>query len=441
MIPGGLVIAAPASGSGKTLLTLGLLAHLAASGRKVASAKVGPDYIDPAFHAAATGRACLNLDSWAMRAETLASRLAQLGRQADLLIAEGVMGLFDGAFVTGAGADGSTADVARRTGWPVVLVIDARGMGASAAALAAGFVGHDRRVKVAAIILNRVGNERHRLTITRALAAPLPDVPVLGALPHDAALALPSRHLGLVQAEEHQALDAFLAEAGRLVALHVDVAALVALARPAQPMGEAGGGGTAPLGQRIAIARDRAFAFAYEGTLADWHRQGAELSFFSPLTDQGPDATADAVFLPGGYPELHAPHLAAARGFLDGLKAAAKRGAVLYGECGGYMVLGRGLVDETGCRHAMAGLLPVETDFSRPRRHLGYRHAVLTADCPGLGAKKDAFRGHEFHYASPLAEDGPPLFAIADAAGQALGNAGCCQGRVMGSFIHLIDRA
>lgn len=348
------------------------------------------------------------------------------------------MGLFDGAFVPEGGRDGSTAEVAALTGWPVLLVLDARGMSGSAAAVLAGFCRHRPRVTIAGVVFNRVAGERHAAAIAEACRRACPEVTLLGWLPKAAALEVPSRHLGLVQACERPDLDAFLDGAAALVARHVDVDALLALARPS-----ALSGGTAmplfPLGNRIAVARDEAFAFAYPAVLEGWRRAGAALSPFSPLADQGPDDTADAVYLPGGYPELHAGRLAGNRGFLDGLRAAAARGAAVFGECGGYMVLGGGLEDAEGHRHAMAGLLGLETSFSKRRLHLGYRRAVLTAEGV-LGAAAAALRGHEFHYATVTAEEGRPLFQVADAAGGPLGTAGLAAGRVAGSFVHLIDR-
>ena len=432
--PRGLLIAAPASGSGKTTVTLGLLRRLREAGIGVAGAKVGPDYIDPAFHAAASGRPCPNLDAWAMRPGTLARRLAGLSG-ADLVIGEGVMGLFDG----GPGGAGSTADLAARTGWPIVMVVNAKGMAASAAALLHGFRSFDSRVTVAGAIFNRVGSPRHAALLREACAGI--DLPMLGAIPADPALVLPDRHLGLVPAGEHASLDAFLEGAARRVGDHLDLAGLTALARPAG-MNEAGSGpALSPLGQRIAVARDVAFAFAYPALLDDWRSAGAEILPFSPLADSAPDETADAVYLPGGYPELHAGHLAANSGFMAGLHAAAARGAAIYGECGGYMTLGQGLVDAGGQRHAMAGLLSVETSFAARRLQLGYRQARLLGDGP-LGRAGTEFRGHEFHFATITASpQHPPLFDAADSAGAPLGPMGERAGTVAGSFLHLIDRA
>lgn len=433
--PPALIVAAPASGSGKTVLTLALLRHFRNRGVTVSSFKAGPDYIDPAFHRAASGRLCVNLDCWAMRPATIAGLAAATGEGAEMIIGEGVMGLFDGA----AGGGGATADLAALAGWPVVLVVDVRGQAASVAATVAGFARFRDDVRVAGVIFNRTGGKGHARMLREAMA-PL-GIPVLGCVPRDDGLALPDRHLGLVQAGEHADLDGFLDRAADIVAAHVDTDALRALAEPG---GLPGGGSNVPvpippLGRRIAVARDTAFAFAYPFVLDGWRAAGAEIVPFSPLADEAPDGAADAVYLPGGYPELHAGRLAGNAAFLDGLRAAAAHDAVIYGECGGYMVLGEGLVDADGKRHAMAGLLAVSSSFAAPRLHLGYRRAKLTADGP-LGASGAGFRGHEFHYAGVLGESADdPLFILHDSRDDDCGSAGSRQGRVMGSFLHLVD--
>lgn len=423
--PRGLVIAAPRSGSGKTVVTLALLRALRERGEDVAGAKAGPDYIDPAFHAAATGRPCLSLDPWAMRP----SRLAALARAsgAGLLLIEGAMGLYDGA----ADGRGASADLAAVLGLPVLLVLPCGGMGQSVAALAQGFARFRDDVRVAGLILNDVASDRHEALLRRALD-PL-GLPVLGAFRRAEALALPSRHLGLVQAGEHPDLAGFLAAAAGIAARSADLAALAALAAPL-PGGAAPG--LSPPGQRVALAADAAFAFSYPHMLADWRGAGAEVRPFSPLADEGPDADADAVFLPGGYPELHAGRLAAAGRFRAGMAAAAARGALVLGECGGYMTLGEGLVAADGTRHAMLGLLPLETSFATRRLALGYRRLAARPGAPLCGA----FAGHEFHYATTLRAAGEPLWDAADASGAALPPAGLRAGRVAGSFAHVIDR-
>jgi cobyrinic acid a,c-diamide synthase len=418
-----LILAAPASGSGKTTLTLGLLRAFRDRGLPIRAAKSGPDYIDPRFHEAACARPCLNLDAWAMSP----ARIAQLAQGAGPLLIEGAMGLFDGAPPDGRGA---TADLARLLGLPVILVIDAARMAQSVAPLAQGFARHDPGVRIAGIILNRVGSPRHDAMLRRALAPT--GLPVLGSLPRLTDLAHPSRHLGLVQAEERADLDTFIARAATLVATHCDLDAISALFAPLPAAPQAPR--LRPPAQRIAIARDRAFAFAYPHLLADWHDSGATLTTFSPLADD-PVPPADLVFLPGGYPELHAATIAAAHRFLHSLRNAAET-TDIYGECGGYMVLGQTLTDADGTPHRMAGLLPLATSFATRRLHLGYRHVTATqGPFPGRWA------AHEFHYATTTRADGQPLFTATDAEGTPLPPMGLTQGRVSGSFAHLIDRA
>ncbi len=418
----GLILAAPASGSGKTTVTLALLRLLAREGVAVRGAKSGPDYIDPAFHAAACGRDCVNLDAWAMTP----TRIKALSSGPDLLVIEGAMGLFDGAPPDGKGA---VADLARSLDLPVVLVVDAGRMAGSVAPLVAGFAGFDPEVRVAGVILNNVGSDRHEAMLRRALGQL--GLPVLAVMRRDTHLSLPSRHLGLVQASERPDLDAFLDIAADALAATLDRAALMALARPL-PDAEPDMPGDPPA-QVIAIARDAVFAFAYPHMLNAWRDAGAELRPFSPLADEAAPP-ADLIFLPGGYPELHAGRLAANTRFMDSLREAAAQ-TDIYGECGGYMVLGDGLIDADGTRHAMAGLLRLETSYAARRLHLGYRD-LQTARGPFAGA----WAGHEFHYASTLRANGTPLFTATDAEGTALPPMGLTEGRVHGSFAHLIAR-
>jgi cobyrinic acid a,c-diamide synthase len=435
----GAVIAAPSSGAGKTTITLGLLRHFARNNIPVSSFKVGPDYIDPGFHTAASGRPCLNIDSWAMRADTTASLFGQVAAHSEIVLGEGVMGLFDGAHAPPGQKSGSTADTAAELGLPVILVVDAAAQAQSAAAVVHGFATFRDDVTVAGVIFNRVGSARHADMLERA-AAPL-GIPILGCVPRSADVTVPDRHLGLVQASEVAALDAFLDAAADLVAAHIDLAALRGILKDIGPRPSATPPRSVPpLGQRIAIAFDDAFRFSYRHVIDGWKAAGAEILPFSPLADEAADASADAVYLPGGYPELHAAKLSANRSFLDGLRAAAGRGATIYGECGGFMVLGESLTDADGAIHEMAGLLPLNTSFAERRLHLGYRNAVLASGSP-LGAADDAYGAHEFHYAS-IVEQGAAeaLFSVSDAAGVDLGAMGLRAGTVMGSFIHLIDR-
>ena len=422
MVGRGLIIAAPTSGAGKTTLTLGLLRAFRDRSISVRGAKSGPDYIDPRFHQAACGVACPNLDAWAMAPERLASLAAGDG----LLLIEGAMGLFDGAPPDGRGA---TADLARTLDLPVVLVVDASHMAQSVAPLVAGFAAHDSAVRIAGVILNRLGSPRHEAMLERALA-PL-SIPVLGAVHRQAGLEHPSRHLGLVQASERPGLDAWLGHVAEIVAQNVDLDALVALAKPLPPAGRAPR--ITPPGQHIAVARDAAFSFAYPHILDDWRAGGARVTAFSPLADEPPDPSADFIFLPGGYPELHAARLAAATRFRAGLRAAT---CPVYGECGGFMVLGEALVDADGSRHQMTGLLGLETSFATRRLHLGYRRLTARA-----GPFPGRWTAHEFHYATILKSRGNPLFSAQDAEGNALPDMGLVHGHVSGSFAHLLDRA
>lgn len=429
----GLMIAAPRSGSGKTTLTLGLLRALARQGRIVQPMKCGPDYIDPVFHARAGGRTGRNLDGWAMPPGLLDALIEQAGEQADLVICEALMGLFDGVGAPGATDDGASANIAARAGWPVVLVLDVAGQSQSAGAVAAGFSRFRADVEVAGVVLNRVASERHRRLVERGMKAA--GLPVFGALPRQTGLELPERHLGLVQAGELSDLERRLDRLADVVERHVDVPALTATARrdhrPAFPIRTA----LPPPGQRIALAQDAAFSFVYPHLIDGWRRMGAEILPFSPLADE-PPPPADVAWLPGGYPELHAGRLAGNDHFLSGLRAFAARGPV-HGECGGAMVLGRGLVDQDGARHGMAGLLDVETSFAARKLHLGYRRARLLADTV-LGRAGTVLRGHEFHYSSTIAQGGEPLFHAHDAEGRDLGPMGNRSGQVTGSFFHVV---
>ncbi|WP_373085231.1 cobyrinate a,c-diamide synthase [Sneathiella sp.] len=432
-----LLIAAPASGSGKTTITLALLRALRRRGHRVGSFKVGPDYIDPAFHAAASGRACSNLDPWAMRPDMQSAILQDVLADSDIVIGEGVMGLFDGA----QDGRGSTADVAADWGIPLVLVVDAKGQAASVAALLQGFNSFRNDVRLSGVIFNKVGGPGHVRLLREA--AEKAGILALGFLPRLDGLALDHRHLGLVQARENAELNAFLDAAADSIEAHCDLDALLRTATT--PCGLTPGSSKAaplpPLGQKMAVAEDDAFAFTYPHLLAGWRNAGVELSFFSPLADEGPAAGSDAIFLPGGYPELYCERLARAENFKSALRSAAEASLSIYGECGGFMVLGESLTDKAEQSHEMLGLLPVQTSFAAPKLHLGYRRAQLSNNSI-LGNKNSSFTAHEFHYASITAENAAPsLFDICDARGIDLGSAGAIAGSIAGSFIHLIDKA
>ena len=430
----GLIVAASRSGSGKTTVTLGLLAALRRRGIVVRAGKVGPDYIDPAFHAAATGAASVNLDSWAMPPGLLDALAGEAAQSAELLIVEGVMGLFDG--VAGPpGRTGSTADLATRFGLPVLLVLDVSGQSQTAAAVVRGLAWHDPDVRIAGVVLNRVGSERHRVLVEDAIDAL--DIPVFGAVPRDAALTMPERHLGLVQAEEHADLAVRLDRLADMAQRHLDLDRIVAGAAPLTVAAPSHRPALPPPGQRIAVAADAAFTFMYPHLCDGWRRGGAEIVAFSPLADEPPPNDCDACWLPGGYPELHAGVLANAHRFQGGLRRFGETHPV-HGECGGYMVLGEGLEDAQGMRHAMVGLLGHATSFATRKLHLGYREARLLADSP-LGRAGSTIRGHEFHYATLISRDTDERFLeLTDAQGKPLGDAAGRRGHVTGTFFHAI---
>jgi cobyrinic acid a,c-diamide synthase len=361
---------------------------------------------------------------------------ARAAAAADIVVIEGVMGLFDGA-PGEAGRRGTTADLAARFALPVVLVLDVARLAQSAAAVVRGFASHDPAVRIAGVILNRTASERHRALIAEAIGAI--GVAVLGALPRDAALALPERHLGLVQAAEHAELPALIDRLAMLAERHLDIDAIAAAAAP---LARGAARSTSnnlipPPGQRVALAQDRAFSFVYPHVLEGWRSAGAEIIPFSPLADEAPPQRADSCWLPGGYPELHAASLAAAQHFVDGLQRFAQTQPV-HGECGGYMVLGQSIEDADGRHHPMTALLGHSTSFAKRKLHLGYRVARLLSDGM-LGVKGAIVRGHEFHYASLTAGGDDEAFAeLSDSTGRALGAGGARRGRVSGTFFHAI---
>jgi cobyrinic acid a,c-diamide synthase len=434
-IPGGLIVSAPASGTGKTTVTLGLLAAFRAAGLAVQPFKSGPDYIDPAFHSAASGRVSVNLDTWAMPEARIAGLIAAADGT-DLVIAEGSMGLCDGVAAKGETGIGASADLAELTGWPVILVLDVSGQAQSAAATALGFAAMRPGIRIAGVILNRVASPRHEALVRDGMAQA--GVAVLGALPRKASIELPERHLGLVQADETSDLARILQDAGAFVAENCD---LTAIRRAAGPTRLAVGAmrRCPPPGQRIALARDAAFSFTYPHLLADWRAQGAEVLPFSPLADQGPDDDADCCWLPGGYPELHAGQLAAADGFRQKINAFAQTRPV-HGECGGYMAMGAALIDAKGTSHPMAGLLGLVTSYEKRRMHLGYRLATLAAPIPGF-APDARLRGHEFHYSTIVEQPDMPLASVVDATGAPVPETGSRRGNASGTYFHLIGEA
>ena len=429
-----ILVGAAFSGAGKTTLTVGLLRAIRRRGLAVCGAKSGPDYIDPGFHRLAAGETSVNLDSWAMSPQLLDASVREAADDVDYLVVEGAMGLFDGA-QGHPGRSGTAADLAARFGLPVVLVIDVTGQSQTAAAVVRGLASHDPKVRIAGVVLNRVASERHRAFVADAITAI--GIPVFGALTRDEGLVLPSRHLGLVQAEEHIDIDGWLDRLAETVEHHVDLDRLLAAFAPLNVASAEGPPALPPPGNRIALASDAAFTFMYPHLLSGWRQAGAEIVTFSPLADEPPPINCDCCWLPGGYPELHAGALAAANRFQEGLRRFAQTHPV-HGECGGYMVLGTGLEDVNGARHAMVGLLGHSTSFARRRLTLGYRVGHLRATS-AIGAAGGTVRGHEFHYSVMLdVGSDEPLVDLFDSQDHALGPAGGRRGKVSGTYFHAI---
>ena len=440
MARSGVIIAGLSSSSGKTLTSLGLLRAFKQQGPNISAAKTGPDYIDPGFHHAALNinhnddhtspqNASVNLDGFAMPPEMLRHLAEQ--QSGDLLIIEGVMGLYDG------GA-GSAVTLAQHLGLPIILVMDCRGQAETSAEIAAALKHRlaAEGVDLAGVILNRISTPRHGdgiKTHCHELG-----VPVLGALPNAADIDMPSRHLGLVQAFDLAAagrLNHLLDQAASMMTEHLDLDAIMNAASPLTPS-KSPHEALPPPGQKIAVAFDAAFGFAYPHLLEGWRRQGAEVKTFSPLADDAPWADADFIFLPGGYPELHLETLANAKIFQQRMQQAAQNQVPIYGECGGYMVLGQGIINEHGETVPMLGLLDLVTSFAAPKRVLGYRK--LNQRNHALPFWPDALYGHEFHFTHATHAQGEALFDAEDKSGQTIGPMGLVKGQIAGSYAHII---
>ena len=435
----GLIIASPNSGAGKTTIALGIMRALRRRGLSVQPFKSGPDYIDPAFHKVAAGRESINLDSWAMSEALIFSLINTTSKDADIVVAEGAMGLFDGAPAGGQSGNGSVADLAAITGWPVLLVIDIARQAQSAAAIASGCETYRNDVSIAGVILNRVASPRHESLVQSEMSRA--GVQVLGALPRANKIGIPERHLGLVQAQESSGTDEVITNMSDLVETHVDIDGIIASAMPCHPLTSSTAADRQlppPPGERIALAQDDAFSFVYPHILNHWGDRGAAIQPFSPLKDEGPETTADAIWLPGGYPELHAEKIANAQNFHNTLVKCAQAGVPVHGECGGYMVLGKTLEDAHGKTHRMVGLLNHTTSFAYCRLHLGYRRARLLIPS-ALGSTTTNLSGHEFHYATLQSScDDDPLAETFDATGEKLSEGGSRRGSVSGTFFHMI---
>lgn len=434
----GLVIAAAGSGSGKTTVSLGLMAALARRGLRVAPFKVGPDFIDPGHHRQVTGCPSRNLDGWMLSRETNQDIFRRAAQGADVAVVEGVMGLFDG--FDGRSEEGSTAQMAKWLDLPVLLVVDARSMARSAAALVQGFERFDPDVRFAGVVFNRVGSPGHLEYLREALEGAVA-MPLRGGLPRETALEIPERHLGLVTAEDHPLEGGRVQRLADLMEGHLDLAALVA-DLPELPVPPPPAPTPSPQGEgppvRLGVARDAAFCFYYPDNLDRLAAAGAEVISFSPLADSDLPPDLDGLYLGGGYPELHADRLAENRRLREAIGAAGRAGMPIYAECGGLMYLCRELAPGAGGLRPMCGIFPMTVRMLPRRRALGYREVRLTADCL-LGPSGATLRGHEFHYSEIVsgAAGVENVYAVTPRRGGAPAGEGFRAGRTLGSYIHL----
>ncbi len=444
-----IIIAAPQSGSGKTTITLGLMEYFRRRGLKVAPFKVGPDFIDPGYHRLVCGRPSINLDSWICPPEFVRQTFDYHSAGADIAIIEGVMGLFDG--ISGVSDLGSTAHVAKIIGAPVVLVVDARSQGRSAAALVKGFAEFDPRVRVAGVILNNVASENHARILREAMEMLATDTQALGFIPRDARLHIPSRHLGLLTADENPLSGEFLDHLAEVVRDHLDLGLLWSAGTPGPtdpvlPF-ESGQAVTfdssvtcQDLPTRIAVARDEAFCFVYEDNLRLLREAGAELVPFSPLRDKQLPGDIGGIYLPGGYPEAFAALLEENRAIKGEIRTAVEAGMPVYAECGGFIYLTEGVAvarNEMELFHQFLAVFPVKTRMLVRRKALGYREVVLTGTTP-TGSKGTTARGHEFHYSEM--EEMPATVKrryLLRRSGVDLGAEGYSYKNCLASYVHL----
>jgi cobyrinic acid a,c-diamide synthase len=428
-----LCISAPSSGSGKTIITAGLILSLRERGYSVSGAKVGPDYIDKTFLSLAANKDIYNLDSWAMSERMMDSIINSCLSDSNFFILEGVMGLFDGSITN----EGSTASLVQKYKIPVVLVVDASGQGQSIGALCQGFINYNKNISIVGIILNRVSSLRHEKIITDELDRL--SIKVFGSIPKSNKIKLQDRHLGIIPAQENDNSQSSIREAADLIEKNINLEDLIRLTKVNMSAPKMNSFFSPNLGQHISIAKDEAFCFVYEHMLKQWKTENREISFFSPLSDEPPSNNADGIFLPGGYPELFSEKLSNNHIFKKGMEDADSRDKAIYGECGGYMVLGKSIINKMGEEHNMLNMLNLVTSFKDPKLHLGYRRVQLISDF-ALGSKNNYYRGHEFHYSNIVVEEGPPLFSVCNNDNLKTENIGLISKNVMGSFVHLIDK-
>jgi cobyrinic acid a,c-diamide synthase len=425
-----LVIAGTSSGVGKTTVTVALARALRARGLSVVAFKCGPDYLDPTYHARATGAACHNLDGWMMGREAVRATFARASAGADIALIEGVMGLFDGA--SPVEEAGSTAEIAKWLEAPVLAVVDASGIARTIAAIVGGLVAFDPALKIGGVVASRVGSRSHLELLRRA--SPFP--PIVGGLPVVDSLKFPDRHLGLVAADRVSLPFSIFDAWGGYAAEWFDLDAVLALARTAPAIDPPASTAPALPRCRIGLARDDAFHFYYDDNLRRLEDAGAELVPFSPLEDETvPDV--DGVYLGGGYPELHAWELSENRMMRSALAVLAARGTPIYAECGGMMYLSEAIVTRDGTRHPMVAALPGEAVMADKLQALGYVE-VETQARSLLGGAGARFRGHQFRYSELVGvpDDAERLYKLRRRRDGATTGEGYCRANVVGSYVH-----
>ncbi|MGB1251102.1 MAG: cobyrinate a,c-diamide synthase [Candidatus Promineifilaceae bacterium] len=439
MIPS-LMLAAPESGSGKTTITSAIIAALTKQGLTVQPFKVGPDYIDPTYHTIAAQRTCRNLDSWMLGKEAACESFVRNCQGADVAIVEGVMGLFDGFGVLD--NEGSSAEIATLLDIPIVLVMNARGMARSAAALVKGYHTFSPNVKLSGVILNRVGSPRHAAMCQQAIEAET-GVPVLGYVLRNQDLVLPERHLGLIPTAEKGDWHSFIQNAAGIVANTIDLDRLLTVSNyplsvPRYPLSPPPASPDTPHPKvRIALADDEAFSFTYPENVELLEEAGAEIVRFSPLHDATVPDNVQGLILVGGFPELYAHTLSENRPMLNAIRTVHAKGIPIYAECGGLMVLTEMLYDKVDNAFPMVGLLSGNSRMTA-RVKLGYRTVTALADGPVL-AKGEQMRGHEFHYSlwENRPKNLPHAYHIESRAGGNPTTAGAILGNIWASYIHL----
>ncbi|MGC9194556.1 MAG: cobyrinate a,c-diamide synthase [Syntrophobacteraceae bacterium] len=441
------------SGCGKTTVSLGLLAALRARGLRVQPFKVGPDFIDPGLHTQIAGRQSRNLDGWMVGRDWNEAIFRRFTADADAGLIEGVMGLFDG--YEGGSESGSSAEMAKWLGVPAVLVVDARSMARSVAALVYGFQHFDPGLKFAGVVFNRVAGEKHLRYLKDAISSSCPETVVLGAIPREEKVQIPQRHLGLVTADEMKLDSSWQHQLAALVEKHIDIDLLLERTRYFMPQADSAAlseegpallqGLNPPLSAsrvraHIAVPRDEAFCFYYPDNLELLEKAGARLLFFSPLKGESLPPNCSGAYLGGGYPELFAEAIAGNCAFLESLRARAALGMPIYAECGGLMTLGRFIETSEGRRRPMAGILPFGTRMLGRLKALGYTEAVLCRECL-LGSPGAVIRGHEFHYSEIVeqAEDATLEFAyeLGNRKTGLVRKEGYLVGSVLASYVHL----